>query len=81
MEAVSSEAGPTTVSEETSSATATTTSLSETAHTTLSAVHIGRLLLRKMGWKDGEGLGKDNAGPTAPLQLDMKKDRKGIHRD
>jgi len=34
-------------------------------------------MLQKMGWKEGEGLGKDNSGPTAPLILDMKKDRKG----
>jgi len=40
-------------------------------------VHLGRLLLQKMGWKEGEGLGKDNSGPTNPLILDMKKDRKG----
>ena len=46
-------------------------------HTTLSVVHLGRLLLQKMGWKEGEGLGKDSSGPTAPLILDMKKDRKG----
>jgi G-patch domain len=30
-----------------------------------------------MGWKEGEGLGKNNSGPTAPLELDMKMDRKG----
>jgi len=47
-------------------------------HTTMSAVHLGRLLLQKMGWKEGEGLGKDNSGPTAPLVIDMKKDRKGL---
>jgi hypothetical protein len=44
-------------------------------------VHIGKLLLQKMGWKEGEGLGKDSSGPTAPLILDMKKDRKGLAWD
>jgi len=56
--------------------TASGSSVTE-CYTTLSAVHLGRLLLQKMGWKEGEGLGKDNSGPTTPLMLDMKKDRKG----
>ena len=30
-----------------------------------------------MGWREGLGLGKNNLGPLAPLQLSMKKDRKG----
>jgi G-patch domain len=45
--------------------------------TAASDVPIGKLLLQKMGWKEGEGLGKNNAGPTAPLNFSMKTDRRG----
>ena len=38
---------------------------------------IGMYLLQKMGWKQGEGLGKNKEGPTVPLMLDFKTDRKG----
>ncbi|XP_023929984.1 protein SON isoform X1 [Lingula anatina] len=40
---------------------------------------VGMLLLRKMGWKPGEGLGKNNEGPSEPLMLDVKMDRKGLY--
>lgn len=36
------------------------------------------LLLQKMGWKHGEGIGKNNQGSVEPLQLDVKVDRKGL---
>lgn len=39
---------------------------------------IGMLLLQKMGWKHGEGLGKNKEGNVEPLQLDVKVDRKGL---
>lgn len=35
-------------------------------------------LLKKMGWKQGEGLGKNNEGKKEPLLLDFKVDRKGL---
>ena len=38
---------------------------------------IGMYLLQKMGWKMGEGLGKNNEGLREPLMLDFKVDRKG----
>lgn len=38
---------------------------------------IGMSLLQKMGWKQGEGLGKDNKGSLEPLALSVKMDRKG----
>ena len=38
---------------------------------------IGMFLLQKMGWKPGDGLGKDNEGSREPLMLDVKMDRKG----
>ncbi|KAK2162759.1 hypothetical protein LSH36_92g04006 [Paralvinella palmiformis] len=39
---------------------------------------IGKFLLKKMGWKEGEGLGKAGAGSKEPLMLDFKLDRKGL---
>ncbi|KAK3098793.1 hypothetical protein FSP39_023165 [Pinctada imbricata] len=39
---------------------------------------IGMALLQKMGWKEGEGLGKNNEGSLEPLSLDFKTDRKGL---
>ena len=38
---------------------------------------IGMSLLQKMGWKQGEGLGKNNKGSLEPLALSVKMDRKG----
>ena len=35
------------------------------------------MLMAKMGWKQGEGLGKNNEGVLEPLALDVKTDRKG----
>lgn len=39
---------------------------------------IGMRLMQKMGWKPGQGLGKNAAGPTEPLYLDVKSDKKGF---
>jgi G-patch domain len=38
---------------------------------------IGKLLLEKMGWKAGSGLGKHSEGITAPIPVEIKTDRKG----
>ncbi|KAL8581910.1 hypothetical protein ACOMHN_010284 [Nucella lapillus] len=38
---------------------------------------IGMFLLQKMGWKPGDGLGKEGEGKKEPLMLDIKMDRKG----
>ena len=38
---------------------------------------IGMALLQKMGWKQGEGLGKNKEGGLEPLSLDFKMDRRG----
>ncbi|KAK3925739.1 Protein SON [Frankliniella fusca] len=38
---------------------------------------MGMTLLQKMGWKPGEGLGKNKEGCQEPLQLEVKMDRKG----
>lgn len=42
---------------------------------------IGMFLLQKMGWKQGEGLGKNNEGNKEPLLLDIKIDRKGEQKN
>ena len=33
--------------------------------------------MRKMGWKEGEGLGKNKEGNKEPILVDFKTDRKG----
>ena len=38
----------------------------------------GEFMLKKMGWKDGEGLGKFKSGEVNPLTLDIKFDKKGL---
>ncbi|XP_067947693.1 protein SON-like isoform X2 [Watersipora subatra] len=39
---------------------------------------IGQFLLQKMGWSEGQGLGKQNDGQPEPLQLDFNTSRKGL---
>ena len=38
----------------------------------------GEFMLKKMGWTDGEGLGKNKHGDVNPLTLDIKFDKKGL---
>ncbi|XP_026090917.1 LOW QUALITY PROTEIN: angiogenic factor with G patch and FHA domains 1-like [Carassius auratus] len=38
----------------------------------------GRKMLEKMGWKRGEGLGKDGAGMKDPIQLHVRKAQSGL---
>ena len=40
--------------------------------------NIGMLLLLKMGWTPGQGLGKNNEGTVNPIMLDIKTDKKGL---
>jgi hypothetical protein len=37
-------------------------------------------LMEKMGWKPGQGLGKDEAGQLEPLALDVKSDKRGLEK-
>lgn len=39
---------------------------------------MGMHLLQKMGWRPGEGLGKDKSGSLQPLLLEVKNDRRGL---
>jgi len=38
---------------------------------------VGEFLMRKMGWKKGEGLGRNREGTVEPIVIDFKIDRKG----
>lgn len=37
--------------------------------------------MRKMGWKEGKGLGRHNEGNVDPILIDFKTDRKGLVAD
>lgn len=39
---------------------------------------MGMHLLQKMGWKPGEGLGKEKTGTLEPLLLEVKLDKRGL---
>ncbi|XP_048349379.1 protein SON isoform X2 [Sphaerodactylus townsendi] len=39
---------------------------------------MGAQLMRKMGWREGEGLGKNKEGSREPILVDFKTDRKGL---
>ncbi|XP_066142273.1 protein Son [Euwallacea fornicatus] len=39
---------------------------------------MGMHLLQKMGWRPGEGLGKEKTGALEPLLLEVKLDKKGL---
>ncbi|XP_051799261.1 protein SON [Acanthochromis polyacanthus] len=39
---------------------------------------VGEFLMRKMGWKTGEGLGRNREGTVEPIVIDFKVDRKGL---
>ncbi|CAL8237104.1 unnamed protein product [Arctogadus glacialis] len=38
----------------------------------------GEFLMRKMGWRTGEGLGRNREGTVEPIIIDFKIDRKGL---
>lgn len=38
-------------------------------------------MLKKMGWKDGEGLGKDGAGQQTHIQIKRRVENEGRHRN
>ncbi|XP_044740119.1 protein Son [Chrysoperla carnea] len=42
---------------------------------------MGMHLLQKMGWRPGEGLGKEKNGALQPLMLEVKLDKKGLVAD
>uniref|UniRef100_UPI003AACD36D angiogenic factor with G patch and FHA domains 1 n=1 Tax=Centroberyx gerrardi TaxID=166262 RepID=UPI003AACD36D len=47
-------------------------------HEEISEVNKGRKMLEKMGWKKGEGLGKEGTGMKNPIQLKVRKSQSGL---
>ncbi|XP_047439313.1 angiogenic factor with G patch and FHA domains 1 isoform X2 [Mugil cephalus] len=47
-------------------------------HEEISEVNKGRKMLEKMGWKKGEGLGKEGTGMKNPIQLKIRKAQSGL---
>ncbi|CAL9704249.1 unnamed protein product [Knipowitschia caucasica] len=47
-------------------------------HTEISEGNKGRQMLEKMGWKRGEGLGKEGSGIKDPIQLQIRKAQSGL---
>ena len=41
----------------------------------------GEKMLKKMGWTEGEGLGKTKKGKTEPLQIRKRKENLGLGAD
>lgn len=54
------------------------TNLKKGLETKIDEGNKGYDLLKKMGYQDGQGLGKDGVGILQPLPLDVKTDRKGL---
>ncbi|KAM4588201.1 angiogenic factor with G patch and FHA domains 1 [Odontesthes bonariensis] len=47
-------------------------------HVEISEVNKGRKMLEKMGWKKGEGLGKEGTGMKTPIELKIRKSQSGL---
>ncbi|XP_035517516.1 angiogenic factor with G patch and FHA domains 1 isoform X1 [Morone saxatilis] len=47
-------------------------------HQEISEVNKGRKMLEKMGWKKGEGLGKEGTGMKDPIELKIRKSQSGL---
>ncbi|XP_028301969.1 angiogenic factor with G patch and FHA domains 1 [Gouania willdenowi] len=47
-------------------------------HEEISEVNKGRKMLEKMGWKKGEGLGKEGKGMKDPIELKIRKSQSGL---
>ncbi|KAI3370310.1 hypothetical protein L3Q82_025080 [Scortum barcoo] len=47
-------------------------------HKEISEVNKGRKMLEKMGWKKGEGLGKEGTGMKDPIELKIRKSQSGL---
>ncbi|KAM3877934.1 angiogenic factor with G patch and FHA domains 1 [Diretmus argenteus] len=47
-------------------------------HEEISEVNKGRKMLEKMGWKKGEGLGKEGTGRKDPIELKFRKAQSGL---
>ncbi|XP_064452332.1 angiogenic factor with G patch and FHA domains 1 isoform X2 [Mirounga angustirostris] len=47
-------------------------------HSEITDSNKGRKMLEKMGWKKGEGLGKDGGGMKIPIQLQLRRTHAGL---
>ncbi|KAF7466142.1 angiogenic factor with G patch and FHA domains 1 [Marmota monax] len=47
-------------------------------HSEITDSNKGRKILEKMGWKKGEGLGKDGGGMKTPIQLQLRRTHAGL---
>ncbi|XP_029357018.1 angiogenic factor with G patch and FHA domains 1 isoform X1 [Echeneis naucrates] len=47
-------------------------------HEEISEVNKGRKMLEKMGWKKGEGLGKEGTGMKDPIDVKIRKSQSGL---
>ncbi|KAM7422170.1 hypothetical protein PAMA_010307 [Pampus argenteus] len=47
-------------------------------HVEISEVNKGRKMLEKMGWKKGDGLGKEGTGMKNPIELKIRKSQSGL---
>uniref|UniRef100_A0A8C0XL77 Angiogenic factor with G patch and FHA domains 1 n=1 Tax=Castor canadensis TaxID=51338 RepID=A0A8C0XL77_CASCN len=47
-------------------------------HSEITDSNKGRKMLEKMGWKKGEGLGKDGGGMKTPIQLHLRRTHAGL---
>ncbi|KAB1281167.1 Angiogenic factor with G patch and FHA domains 1 [Camelus dromedarius] len=47
-------------------------------HSEITDSNKGRKMLEKMGWKKGEGLGKDGGGMKTPIQLQLRRSHAGL---
>lgn len=47
-------------------------------HSEITDSNKGRRMLEKMGWKKGEGLGKDGGGMKTPIQLQLRRTHAGL---
>ncbi|XP_061043910.1 angiogenic factor with G patch and FHA domains 1 isoform X2 [Eubalaena glacialis] len=47
-------------------------------HSEITDSNKGRKMLEKMGWKKGEGLGKDGGGMKTPIQLQLRRTHAGL---
>lgn len=55
--------------------------LQEGLNTSLSSSNKGFAMLQKMGYKEGQALGKSESGIVVPINIQVKNDRCGLGRD
>lgn len=64
--------------EKQSSAAALAAASASVAHTPIGGGNMGNKLLQKMGWKDGQGLGRANQGRTNIIEVESRAGGAGL---